>query len=254
MPRVSDASGPRNPATMRLQRYLARAGVASRRHSERLISQGRVAVNGVTITQTGSTVLPGIDRVEVDGKPVVLPTTQEYVVLNKPAGYVTTMDDPQGRPTVADLLPDVLGLVPCGRLDRDTTGVLLAMNDGDLVHRLLHPSHHVPKVYHVVVEGEIDEVALGRLAAGVELDDGPTQPAEASLVSTGDGRSRITITLREGRKRQVKRMCAAVGHPVVELHRSAFGPVTDADLPVGEHRSLTKDEVAQLRTAAGTEE
>jgi 23S rRNA pseudouridine2605 synthase len=238
---------------MRLQRYLARAGVASRRHSEELIAAGRVSVNGTVVTALGTSVVPGKDHVEFDGEVVGLPVHSVYVVLNKPSGYVTTMSDPQGRPAVAELLPDVAGLVPVGRLDRDTTGVLLATTDGDLVNRLLHPSHHVEKAYRVVVEGAMGDSAIDRLRSGIELDDGPTRPAGAELLEREPASSTLTLTLREGRKRQVKRMCAALGHPVLELHRIAFGPITDDGLEPGETRILSDDEIEALRTAAGVE-
>jgi 23S rRNA pseudouridine2605 synthase len=254
MPRTSEShSDPEDAGALRLQKYLARSGVASRRRSEELIAEGRVRVNDEIVAAQGAKVTPGVDVVEVDGEQIRLPESASYIVLNKPSGVVTTMDDPQGRPTVAGLLPDAPGLVPVGRLDRDTTGVLLATSDGELTHRLLHPSHHVPKVYVVTVEGRVTDRAVEELAAGVPLDDGPTRPTEVAVLERDDARSVLTLTLREGRKRQVKRVCAAVGYPVTELHRRSFGAVDDHDLPPGEWRTLTEAEVRALRAAAGLE-
>lgn len=247
---------------MRLQKFLARAGVASRRGSEDLMTQGRVTVNGRVAVELGCKVDPARDVVEVDGRPVRLSDGCAYLVLNKPADVLTTMDDPHGRPTVVPYVPTARfpGLFPVGRLDRDTTGVLLFMTDGDLAARLLHPSTHVMKVYHARVDGAVGRRELEALRGGLELDDGPTAPAdcrildeqEAADVCDGrarDGETLLEVSIHEGRKRQVKRMLSAVGHPVLRLNRVSFGGITAEGLAVGSWRLLTADEVAQLRDA-----
>jgi 23S rRNA pseudouridine2605 synthase len=226
---------------VRLNAYLARAGVASRRRADELIKAGRVTVNG----RRGelNDFVGGRDVVEVDGQRV---TAQElaYVLLHKPAGVVTTAHDPQGRPTVVDLVAHPARVVPVGRLDADATGALLLTNDGELAHRLAHPRYGVDKVYEVDVEGEPDEVALPRLAEGVELDDGRTAPAQVRRL----GRSRLELTIHEGRKHQVKRMCEAVGYPVRRLHRSRYAALDLGGLAPGEWRELTRAEVELLRS------
>jgi 23S rRNA pseudouridine2605 synthase len=200
-------------ASVRLNAYLARAGIASRRGADELIKAGRVTVNG----EPGqlNTFVERADRVEVDGEPVSAQKLT-YVLLNKPPGTVTTARDPQGRPTVVELVDVPERVVPVGRLDADTTGALLLTNDGPLAHRLAHPRYGVEKVYEVEVEGEPDEEALRHLAEGVELEDGLTAPATVRCLAP----SLVELTLHEGRKHQVKRMCEAVGHPVRRLHRS----------------------------------
>jgi 23S rRNA pseudouridine2605 synthase len=227
---------------MRLNAYLARAGIASRRASDDLIKAGRVKVNDVpgalnTYVHTG-------DRVEVDGKPVTAQALK-YVLLNKPAETVTTARDPQGRPTVVDLVEEIQErVVPVGRLDTDTTGALLLTNDGPLSHRLAHPRYGVEKVYEVEVEGEPDDAALQQLAEGIDLDDGRTVPAGVRRLRP----SKLELTLHEGRKHQVKRMCEAVGHPVQRLHRSRYAGLTLEGLEPGRWRELDPDEVKQLRS------
>ena len=227
---------------MRLNAYLARAVVASRRGAVELIRAGRVRVNGQVASL--ATFVERSDRVELDGRPLVLEPLA-YVLLHKPPGVVTTASDPHGRRTVVDLVDLPQRVVPVGRLDADTTGALLLTNDGPLAHRLMHPRYEVDKVYGVEVEGEPDDEALRRLAEGVELDDGPTAPAGARRL----GPSRLELTLHEGRKHQVKRMCEAVGHPVRSLHRSRYAGLTVAGLNPGEWRALTREEVAVLRAA-----
>lgn len=227
---------------MRLNAYLARAGIASRRGSDDLIKAGRVKVNDVP-GALNTYVHPG-DRVEVDGEPVAAQALK-YVLLHKPAATVTTARDPQGRPTVVELVDEIPErIVPVGRLDADTTGALLLTNDGPLAHRLAHPRYGVEKVYEVEVEGEPDEAALRQLAEGVELEDGRTAPAGVRRL----GPSKLELTLHEGRKHQVKRMCDAVGHPVQRLHRSRYANVDLAALPPGEWRELTDAELARLKT------
>jgi 23S rRNA pseudouridine2605 synthase len=251
---------------LRLQKFLARAGVASRRGSEDLMTAGRVTVNGEVATQLGTKVDPARDDVRVDGKPVLLGSQNTYIMLNKPAGHLTTMDDPQGRPTVRELIPisDHPGLFPVGRLDYDTTGLLLFTTDGELAHQLLHPRHHVAKRYIAQVDGVFTDKDGRTLAAGVTLHDGPTAPAQVELLGveakkltprerlqsdTETHKSTVAITITEGRKRQVKRMCAHVGHPVLNLHREAFGPLTLGDLEPGEWRYLTQEEIEALTNA-----
>jgi 23S rRNA pseudouridine2605 synthase len=248
-PTRSSEQGPVE-STERLQKYLARAGVASRRAAEDLIVAGRVSVNDVTVTGLGTKIVPGVDRVCVDGRQVEPPAEVVYLMLNKPAGVVTTMDDPQGRPTVARYVPSAgPRLFPVGRLDAATTGLLLLTNDGDLAHALMHPRHHVPKVYRADVDGVPDPADLRRLREGVELDDGRTSPAQARLLERRADRAVVEIVLREGRKRQVRRMLSAVGHPVRSLTRVAYGPLPLGDLPPGAVRALSQDEVAALRAA-----
>jgi len=225
---------------VRLNAYLARAGVASRRGADELIKAGRVTVNG-ELGQL-NTFVDGVARVEVDGR-AVAPQTLAYVPLPKPAGVVTTARDPQGRPTVVDLVEHDSRVVPVGRLDADTTGALLLTNDGELAHRLAHPRYGVEKTYEADVEGEPSDEAIRALAEGIDLDDGPTAPAKAGRL----GPSRVELVLHEGRKHQVKRMLAAVGHPVVQLHRSRYGGLTLDGLGPGESRELTGPEVDSLR-------
>jgi 23S rRNA pseudouridine2605 synthase len=225
---------------VRLNAYLARAGVASRRGADELIKAGRVTVNG----EPGrlNTFVERHDLVEVDGRAV---SKQKliYVLLHKPSGTVTTVRDPLGRPTVVELVDVPERVVPVGRLDADTTGALLLTNDGPLAHRLAHPRYGVEKVYEVDVEGEPDEQALQALAEGVGLEDGRTAPAKARAI----GPSRIELTLHEGRKHQVKRMCEAVGYPVRRLHRGRYAGLGVEGLAPGEWRELEQSEVAGLQ-------
>ena len=229
---------------MRLNAFLARAGVASRRRADELIKAGRVSVNG----EPGrlNTVVGAHDRVAVDGREVARQPLR-YVLLHKPAGVVTTARDPQGRPTVVELVPEGPHVVPVGRLDVDTTGALLLTNDGRLAHRLAHPRYGVAKTYVAEVEGDPHEEALRRLRDGVELEDGPTAPALARRLAHG----RVELVLHEGRKHQVKRMLAAVGHPVIRLHRSAYAGLTLGGLEPGGCRELEPSEVEQLASAVG---
>jgi len=225
---------------MRLNAYLARAGVASRRAADGLIKAGRVTVNGEP-GQLNTFVNKG-DRVEVDDAPVAAQRLA-YVLLHKPAATLTTARDPRGRPTVVDLVDVPERVVPVGRLDADTTGVLLLTNDGPLAHRLAHPRYGVEKVYEAEVEGRPTPSALRRLEEGVELEDGRTAPARARLLAP----STIELVLHEGRKHQVKRMCEAVGHPVQRLHRSRYAGLTLEGLEPGAWRELEPSEVSLLR-------
>lgn len=240
---------------LRLQRFLARAGVASRRGSEDLMTAGRVQVNGETVTSLGFKVDPAADTVTVDGRTVTYSAGPAYLALNKPAGIVTTMSDPQGRPTVASLVPtdEFPGLFPVGRLDADTTGLLLFTTDGELSHRLLHPRWKVPKTYLATVDGHPGQIEMKHLRTGVRLDDGETAPAEVRILERRQSSALVEITISEGRKRQVRRMFSAVSHPVIELHRVRFGPVDLGMLPEGTWRHLDADEVAALRDAVSGE-
>ncbi len=269
---------------MRLQKFLARSGVASRRASEQLILDGRVSINGELVTELGVKVCATRDQVRVDGVLVALQEAPISLMLNKPAGYVTTMDDPQGRACVASLVPlDVYpSLFPVGRLDRDTTGLLLFSTDGQLGNKLLHPRHHVAKTYLALTQGVPSEKALNQLRGGVELTDGVTQPAEVELLE-GSARNEalicfdfaqegasgssataqkmlrrrkthardqglLRLTIHEGRNRQVRRMLEAVGCPVLALHRQSFGPLSLAGLDRGTWRLLTHEEVSILES------
>ncbi|MDP8992564.1 MAG: rRNA pseudouridine synthase [Actinomycetota bacterium] len=230
----------------RLQKVLARAGFGSRRSCDELIGEGRVLVNGRPAV-VGQRVDPDHDRVEVDGVPVGVRPDLVHYLLNKPRGVVTTARDPQGRPTVVSLVPDQPRVFPVGRLDADTEGLLVLTNDGELAQRLSHPSFGVEKEYLAEVEGTPSPGALRRLREGVQLEDGLTAPARVSAPAPGV----LRISLHEGRNRQVRRMCEAVGHPVVRLVRTRIGPVADRGLAPGEWRPLSTAEVRALAGAAG---
>lgn len=232
----------------RLQKVLAQAGIASRRQCERLILEGRVKVNGQVVTELGRRVDKEKDLIEVDGKAIKLKEEHLYVLLNKPAGYVTTLRDPQGRKKVTDLLP-AMGerLFPVGRLDRDTEGLLLLTNDGELCYWLTHPKFHVEKTYVAEVMGIPDKNKLDLLRRGIKLEEGVTSPARVRLAGKKEGNAILEIIIHEGRKRQVKRMCAAIGHPVVKLKRIGFGSLSLGNLPPGSYRFLTQEEVEKLR-------
>jgi 23S rRNA pseudouridine2605 synthase len=230
---------------MRLAKYLAHAGVASRRAAERLIADGRVTVDGAAVTDPARDVDDARD-VRFDGRPVRAEAHEVYA-LNKPVGVVSTAHDPQGRRTVVELIDTPSRLYPVGRLDADVTGLILLTNDGALAHRLTHPSFEVPRTYRARVRHPpLKEPALRALREGVELDDGPTAPAQVRKLAA----DRLELTIHEGRKHQVKRMCEAVGHPVRELQRVAFGPLRLGGLEPGEHRRLTPAEVERLRSLA----
>ena len=233
----------------RLQKVLARAGLASRRVCENLIAEGRVTVNG-EVADLGRRVDPAVDVIEVDGGLVPIAPGLVHYVLNKPTGVVTTAADTHGRPTVVELVPAEPRVFPVGRLDADTEGLLLLTNDGELTHRLTHPSFGVEKEYLASVEGDPSPASLRRLREGIELDDGLTAPAKAVRVSEG----LIRLTIHEGRNRQVRRMCEAIGHPVVRLVRSRIGSLADRKLKPGEWRELSADEVRALAASVGPSE
>ena len=252
---------------MRLQRFLARAGVASRRGSENLMTAGRVTVNGRVTSELGSKVDPLVDVVAVDGVEVRLSDGYAYLVLNKPMGYLSTMRDPQGRPCVERLVPTKRfpGLFPVGRLDFDTTGLLLFTTNGDAAQRMLHPSMHVWKHYVALVRGVPTAEQLERLRRGVMLDDGPAQPAEAKLLHRSDplalpvapegvpyGHAVVGLRIHEGKKHQVKRMLKAVGHDVVRLHRDEFGPIALGEVASGCGRELTAEERTAIEDLTDT--
>jgi 23S rRNA pseudouridine2605 synthase len=240
----------------RLQKILSQAGIASRRASEQLMLEGRVTVNGVTIRELGTKAEPGRDDIRVDGRRVKLSEHHRYLLLNKPRGYVTTRSDPQKRKTVIDLLRGVKEYVyPVGRLDYESEGLLLLTNDGDLAARLTHPSHGVARVYEARVLGVPDEHDLDRLARGIVIDGRRTGPADVKLqpLRRDGNEATLIITLREGRNRQVRNMCDAIGHPVNHLKRVAIGPLRDPKLKLGYWRELTPAEVERLQKAASRE-
>jgi 23S rRNA pseudouridine2605 synthase len=239
----------------RLARFLARSGSASRRHAEELIAAGRVQVNGVVVTSQGTRIRPGQDEVRVDGTVVHQPSEHVYVVLHKPVGYVCTMHDPQRRPTVLDLLPAELRrlrVYPVGRLDRDTSGLLLLTNDGDFALRMSHPRYAMEKHYQALVQGSPAPASLEALRKGITITEGDrrnpgsnhiTAPARVSLLRQEGANCWLALTIHEGRKRQVRRMLAAVGHPVLQLIRVGIGSLTLGNLPVGAWRYLAHEEV-----------
>ncbi len=242
----------------RLQKILSQAGVASRRASEQLMLEGRVTVNGVTVRELGSKADPAHDDIRVDGRRIKVVEKHRYILLNKPRGYVTTRSDPERRPTVIDLLRGVREYVyPVGRLDFDSEGLLLLTNDGDLAARLTHPRHGVPRVYEARVLGVPDAHDIDRLSRGVTIDGRSTGRADVSLRPggrRGEDSATLIVTIREGRNRQVRKMCEAIGHPVTHLKRVAIGPIRDAKLPLGRWRELTAAELERLRAAAGKSE
>ncbi|MBT8335038.1 MAG: rRNA pseudouridine synthase [Gemmatimonadetes bacterium] len=236
---------------MRVQKLISRAGVASRRQAEALMLEGRVRVNGDVCTELGTRVDPAVDRVEVDGR-VVRVARPHWIAYHKPPGEVTTRSDPQGRPTVFDRLPrEESGLRYVGRLDLLTGGLLLLSNQGDLIHRLLHPSSEVEREYEARVEGIPNRATLGQLKAGVELDDGPARVRRAEVTGRWRHGAILRLVLVEGRNREVRRLCEAVGHPVERLERVRFGPIEIGALPPGRWRELEAHEVAALEGVAG---
>lgn len=233
---------------------MARCGIGSRRACERLIEEGKVSVNGEGITTLGVTVKPGIDKVVVNGQILSPPEDDIYIMLNKPSGYITTLMDTHGRATVMDLiggLGDNNRIYPVGRLDKATTGLLILTNDGEFTFRLTHPKFEVKKVYEALVEGTPEDRALEALARGVPLEDGITSPAKVRVLKESGGRALISLTIHEGKKRQVRRMCREVGHPVVRLKRVAFGPLNLGKLNEGEFRHLSGGEVDSLLKLVG---
>jgi len=232
----------------RLQKVLAQAGVASRRQSEELISQGRVEVNGQKVTQLGVKVNPLEDVILLDGKPINQEESKVYFLLNKPGGYLSSAKDPQGRPTVLDFFPAVpQRIYPVGRLDLDTEGLLLLTNDGELTHALTHPSHEISKIYLARVQGIPNKEALRRFAQGLELEDGLTAPAKVAVREISNRNALLEIEIHEGRNRQVRRMCEAIGHPILYLKRVKVGSLELGELPKGSFRPLNNREIKELK-------
>lgn len=236
---------------VRLQKVLAQAGVASRRAAEILIAEGRVEVNGKPVTEQGVRVDPERDHIRVDGARIPAARRHVYLALNKPKGVISTMEDPEGRPTLTEYLPrNTPRLFHVGRLDFETTGLLIMTNDGDLAQRLSHPSYEVAKTYLAEVDGVMDNHALKRLEKGVTLDDGFVKADRVKLVSRGNERTLVQVTLHSGANRVVRRMLDSVGFPVRKLSRISFGPIRLGTLPIGETRELTRDELGALLDAA----
>ena len=242
---------------VRLNRYLAMCGVAARRKADELIAAGRVTVNGEPTPPGGRMVMPGRDRVEVDGQPVVTAPVRRYYAVNKPVGYLSAVSDRTSRPLVTQLVPRAereAGIHPVGRLDLRSRGLIVLTDDGELSFRLQHPRHHVEKEYLVDVRGEMGETALEKLRAGVELDEGTTAPAVFEVLERGARRVRVRVVLRQGWKRQLRRSFAEVEATVLDLKRVRVGPLQLGDLPEGKSRRLTEDEVRALRAAVGMDE
>lgn len=232
---------------MRLHKFLAVCGVASRRSAEELVAAGRVTVNGNVVGNVRRGIDPETDDVRVDGERVE-PESKVYIMLNKPKGYLTTMYDPHGRKTVSELVENVPQRVfPVGRLDKDTEGLLLMTNDGELTYRVTHPKFEIKKTYQAVVSGVVTDESLEKLRTGVQLSDGVTSPAEVRVLSRQGNSTSMEICITEGKKRQIRRMCSAVGHEVIELKRVATAGVVLRDVAPGKWRYLTPEEISQLR-------
>jgi pseudouridine synthase len=237
---------------IRLSKILAQAGLASRRGAEVLLAAGRVTVNGRVRLEPGAQADPEADTVAVDGRALPRAAPRQYFLLHKPRGYVSSRSDPGGRPVVVELLPVGAGrLFPVGRLDYDAEGLLLLTNDGDLSNRLLHPRYEIPRVYEAEVEGRVGQAELVRWRRGVTLPDGPAVPREVRILRRGASRTWLSLTFAEGRYREVKRYCQALGHPVLGLRRVRFGPLRLGTLPVGRCRPLTPGELARLNDLRG---
>ena len=255
---MKDRSQKTEDGNQRLQKIISTAGIASRRAAEELITQGRVEVNGKTVRTLGAKADLERDEIKVDGRRIKAQKRKRYILLYKPRGYVTTRSDPQGRPTVMDLLKGVKEYVyPVGRLDYDSEGLLLLTNDGELAARLMHPSHEIEKVYEARVRGVPAPENLERLARGIVLDGRRTAPAKirvpdrpAKVTASGVEQTFVEIVLHEGRQRQVRRMFESIGHPVARLRRMRIGPIADEQIPIGHWRELDEQEIARLRRAA----
>jgi 23S rRNA pseudouridine2605 synthase len=235
---------------LRLAKYLAQAGIASRRQAEEIIRMGRVKLNGSIVTELATMVDSKTDCIEFDGK-IVGVEQKVYILLNKPSGYISSVNDPWGRPTVLDLVGEIKERIfPVGRLDYDTEGLLLLTNEGHFTNLMIHPRYNIDKKYEARVMGYIKDDELKSLRDGVDLEDGKTAPAGVKLISRDDRASIIELLIHEGRKRQVKRMCAAVGHPVISLKRVAFAFLTLEGVKIGQYRYLQQDEVKRLQEIA----
>jgi 23S rRNA pseudouridine2605 synthase len=249
-PEAGTADAEQPPVLLRLNKALAQAGFGSRRSVEAIVLAGRVELNGEIVLDLGRRVDPDRDRLAVDGSRVVLDTRRRYWLLNKPTGVVTTASDERGRPTVVELVPDSPRVYPVGRLDLETEGLLLLTNDGDLAHRLMHPSYGVQRRYLAEVD-QLPRGALARLTRGVELDDGPARAERARIVGRSGHRQMIEIVMVEGRNREVRRLLDAVGAPVRRLVRTALGPLRLTGLSPGQHRQLTQEELRKVYKAVG---
>lgn len=235
---------------LRLAKYLSQAGVASRRHAEELISAGRIKLNGSIVTEVATFINPDKDRISCDDLPVSVPLSV-YIMLNKPAGYLSTVHDPQGRPTVIELVSDLdIRVHPVGRLDYDTEGLLLLTNDGEFTNLIIHPRYKIEKRYVTEVKGYLTDKAQRDLCLGIELEDGITAPAAVRVIERNSAHTILEISIHEGRKRQVKRMCAAVGNPVIRLTRTGLGFLNLEGLPKGHYRFLGPEEVSKLKSLA----
>lgn len=239
---------------MRLAKYLAQAGIASRRQAEQLISTGKITVNGQLVSNLATIVEPGVDQVAYMGRPVSNNSQLIYLLLYKPAGFICSVYDPQGRPTVLDLLKDIEARIyPVGRLDLDTSGLLLLSNDGAFTNLMIHPRYKIVKKYEAWVKGQVREQELIPLRSGIQLEDGLTAPAEVRLLQQDEKNSLVEIAIHEGRKRQVKRMCIATGHPVLSLKRTGLAFLSLRDLKEGQYRHLSLQEIEALKQCAGNE-
>ncbi len=237
---------------LRINQILSLAGLTSRRKADEWIKSGRVMVNGRLITELGTRAVWGIDSIKLDGAEIPKPSERVYLILNKPFGYVCSLNDPEGRQLVTDLLKGVTQRVyPVGRLDFDTLGLLLFTNDGQCAHRLTHPSYRVPRTYKVTVAGKITDEAIGLLKRGVQLEDGHTCSSKTTLITRGEKQSIIRLTITQGKSRQIRRMLEAVGYRVVHLMRTGFGKLSLGDLKVGEYRYLEKEEIESLKKQVG---
>jgi len=239
---------------LRLAKYLAQAGIASRRHAEQMIKNGEIKVNGQLVTEMGTQVEPGKDVIEYQGR--IVGSTRPrmiYVLLNKPAGFICSVDDPQGRPTVLDLLKDIKERIyPVGRLDFDTSGLLILSNDGEFTNLMIHPRYKIKKKYEAWVRGRVSQPELSSMSRGLMLEDGMTAPAQVRLIAQDEKNSLLEITIHEGRKRQIKRMCASIGHPVLNLKRTGLAFLSLQGLEEGGYRLLKEQEVQQLKDCAGS--
>jgi 23S rRNA pseudouridine2605 synthase len=236
----------------RLNKIISMAGIASRRRADELISSGLVAVNGRAERRLGSKAVWGVDSITVDGQAIPDPPGRVYLMLNKPFGYVSTLRDPEGRPTMRDLISDVKERVySVGRLDFDSQGLLILTNDGELAHRLMHPRFHIPRTYKVTIEGPLSDTSVQRLKKGITLDDGPTNPAHVRIINREKERTLLRITIFEGRSREIRRMFEAVGNKALKLIRIGYGSLHLGDLKVGKYRHLKDSELKTLRTSVG---